>query len=69
MNPNTENYDLPDTYARFQQDGVSPHYSTPERDYLDETFPHMWINSYETIECPARSPDLIPLDFFLYDPI
>jgi hypothetical protein len=34
--------------------------------YLDEVFPNRWIGRRGQIEWPARSPDLTPLDFFLW---
>ena len=36
------------------------------RNYLDETFPERWIGSRGRIEWPHRSPDLTPLDFYLW---
>ena len=52
--------------AIFQQDGAPPHYALPVRQFLDETFPDRWIGRRGPIEWPARSPDLSPLDFFLW---
>jgi transposase len=56
------NYD--DTW--FQQDGAAPHYGRDVRAYLDTQFPHKWIGRRGEIEWPARSPDLTPLDYFLW---
>lgn len=50
----------------FQQDGAPPHYSRSVRQYLDEVFPDRWIGRRGAIEWPTRSPDLTPLDFFLW---
>lgn len=50
----------------FQQDGAPPHFGRNVREYLDETFPHRWIGRRGSIEWPARSPDLTPLDFFYW---
>lgn len=50
----------------FQQDGAPPHYSRSVRQYLDEVFPQRWIGRRGAIEWPARSPDLTPLDYFLW---
>uniref|UniRef100_A0A1Y1MEB7 Tc1-like transposase DDE domain-containing protein n=1 Tax=Photinus pyralis TaxID=7054 RepID=A0A1Y1MEB7_PHOPY len=36
------------------------------REFLDEKFPGQWIGRRGPIEWPARSPDLTPLDFFLW---
>ena len=50
----------------FQQDGAGPHYAVEVRDYLDATFPNRWIGRRGEIEWPARSPDLSPMDYFLW---
>lgn len=50
----------------FQQDGAPPHYVAPVREFLDNRFPGQWIGRRGPIEWPARSPDLSPLDFFLW---
>ncbi|EFN82476.1 hypothetical protein EAI_06335, partial [Harpegnathos saltator] len=50
----------------FQQDGASPHYGRIVRNYLNDTFPNRWIGRRGTIEWPPRSPDIAPLDFFLW---
>lgn len=48
----------------FQQDLA--HLLTQIRNFLNITFPNRWIGKIGTIEWPARSPDLIPLLYFLY---
>jgi transposase len=50
----------------FQQDGAPAHYSLQVRKWLDQKFPDRWIGRRGPIECPARSPDLTPPDFFLW---
>lgn len=50
----------------FQQDGAPPHYTLAVRQYLDRTYHGRWIGRRGPIEWPARSPDLSPLDFFLW---
>lgn len=50
----------------FQQDGAPPHYSRRVRQYLNQVFQDRWIGRRGSIEWPARSPDLTPLDFFLW---
>jgi transposase len=50
----------------FQQDGAPPHYSRQVRHYLDNVFPNRWIGRRGFIEWPARSPDLSPLDYFMW---
>ena len=50
----------------FQQDGAPPHYHRDVRAYLDAVFPDTWIGRRGPTEYPARSPDLTPMDFFLW---
>lgn len=50
----------------FQQDGAPPHYRNIVRDYLNGTFENRWIGRRGIIEWPARSPDLAPLDYFVW---
>lgn len=49
----------------FQLDSVSPQWSLDKRDCLDERFPEPWIGLDGPIGRSARSPDLIPCDFFI----
>lgn len=64
--PNNEDPDLPHQHIWFQQDGAPPHYGANVRQYLDTIWPGKWIGRRGPIEWPARSPDLTPLDFFLW---
>lgn len=50
----------------WQQDGAPAHYAQTIRTYLTETFGHRWVGRGGPIDWPARSPDLNPLDFFLW---
>lgn len=50
----------------FMQDGAPPHYANNVRQWLDVKFPGKWIGRRGPIDWPARSPDLTPLDFFLW---
>jgi len=50
----------------FLQDGAPAHWATEVRDYLDHNFPERWIGRDGPIPWPARSPDLTPLDFYLW---
>ena len=50
----------------FQQDGAPPHWSRVMCDWLDATFPYSWIGRGGPISWPARSPDLTPLDYWLW---
>lgn len=36
------------------------------REFLNHTFPNRWIGRRGAIEWPPRSPDLSPLDYFLW---
>jgi hypothetical protein len=57
----TENPDI-----MFQLDGAPPHFSNTVQDTLNEKFPEKWIGRGGLILWPARSPDLVPLDFFVW---
>jgi len=61
---NDVNYSENDIH--FQQDGAPPHYVAPVRQFLDTHFPNQWIGRRGPIEWPPRSPDLSPLDYFLW---
>lgn len=50
----------------FQQDGAPAHYANVVRNALNEKLAGRWIGRRGSIEWPARSPDLSPLDFFLW---
>ncbi|PSN52652.1 hypothetical protein C0J52_08821 [Blattella germanica] len=50
----------------FQQDGAPAHYHNRVREYLDENLPGRWIGRRGAVEYPPRSPDLTPLDFYLW---
>ena len=50
----------------FMQDGAPPHFSFFVTDVLNERFPVAWIGRNGPILWPPRSPDLSPLDFFLW---
>ncbi|PNF31703.1 hypothetical protein B7P43_G13374 [Cryptotermes secundus] len=67
----TQNFVFPQIEALqpeiiFQQDDVPPHWSTIVRDALDKHFPGRWIGRDGPISWPPRSPDVTPLDFFLW---
>lgn len=53
----------------FQQDGAPPHNARRVRDYLAEMFPNRVIGNNGDIHWPARSPDLSPLDYYLWGTI
>lgn len=50
----------------FQHDGAPAHFTTEVRQHLDETYPNRWIGRGGPISWPPRSPDLTPLDFYLW---
>lgn len=64
--PHAMDPDIPNERLWFQQDGAPPHFGINVRRYLDEMFPHRWIGRRGTIEWPPRSPDLTPMDYFLW---
>ncbi|UYV83816.1 hypothetical protein LAZ67_X000269 [Cordylochernes scorpioides] len=51
---------------QLKADGAPPHYHRDVRAYLDQNLSGQWIGRRGPIEFPARSPDLTPLDFFLW---
>lgn len=50
----------------FQQDGAPPHFALVVRDHLNRSFPNRWIGRGGYILWPPRSPDLTPLDYYLW---
>lgn len=50
----------------FLQDGATPHFFLPVREYLNDNFPHRWIGRGSEFPWPPRSPDLNPLDFSIW---
>lgn len=50
----------------FMHDGAPPHFSRLVRDHLNQTHPDRWIGRGGPISWPPRSPDLNPLDYFLW---
>lgn len=52
--------------AWFQHDGAPAHFSAAVREHLDRTYRHHWIGRGGPVPWPPRSPDLTPLDFFLW---
>ena len=61
--------DIPLVHLRdlyFQHDGAPAHFDVRARTYLNRTYPGKWIGRIGPQAWPARSPDLTPLDFFLW---
>lgn len=50
----------------LQQDGAPPHFATVVKDWLNFHFPNRWIGRGGPVEWAPRSPDLSPLDFYLW---
>lgn len=50
----------------FQQDGAPAHNSVAVRNYLSQRFNDRVIATHSDVRWPPRSPDLTPLDFFLW---
>lgn len=50
----------------LQLDGAPAHFSAIVREILNENFQQRWIGRGGSIAWPPRSPDLNPLDFFLW---
>jgi hypothetical protein len=44
----------------------TPHYLGEVREYLNTRFPGWWIGRAAPRAWPPRSPDLTPMDFFLW---
>lgn len=49
----------------FQHDGAPAHYGREVREYLNNKY-RVWIGRGGSVAWPPRSPDLTPLDFFLW---
>ena len=50
----------------FQHDGAPPHYHHQVKQHLDQVYPDKWIGRGGPRQWPARSPDLTPLDYYLW---
>jgi len=50
----------------FQHDGVPPHYTNRVRELLNELFPNRWLGRSGPVTWPPKSPDLTPLDYYLW---
>ena len=62
-----ENVPLATLFAMyFQHDGAPSHCTRHVMQHLHDTFHSMWIGRGSTINWPPRSPDLTPLDFYLW---
>lgn len=50
----------------FQHDGCPAHYRRSVRQLLDTTYPNKWIGRGGPTPWPARSPDLTPMDYYVW---
>ncbi|KAJ2940836.1 hypothetical protein O0L34_g10090 [Tuta absoluta] len=50
----------------YQHDGAPAHYQQAVRQHLTTEFGERWIGRAGPVPWPARSPDLTPLDFYLW---
>lgn len=50
----------------IQLDGAPPHFGRNVRNWLHENYPERWIGRGGPVEWPPRSPDLTPLDFYVW---
>jgi hypothetical protein len=51
----------------LQQDAVPPHFHRDVRRYLDTVYANKWIGRGSINPWPPRSPDIAPLDSFLWE--
>jgi len=54
------------SHMYFQHDGAPPHYTRHVREYLNESFPNHWLGHGGPLAWAQRSPDLTPLDYYLW---
>lgn len=50
----------------YQHDGAPPHTIAPVNNFLDNHFEDRWIANNGPHRWPPRSPDITPLDFFVW---
>lgn len=63
--PELERLNIDVRTIRFMQDGAPAHFALSVREWLNINLPN-WIGRGGPMAWPARSPDLTPLDFFLW---
>lgn len=67
--PVLEYESIPLAYLRdmyFQHDGAPAHYCREVRQHLDTVYPGRWIGRGGPRAWPPRSPDITPMDFYLW---
>ena len=50
----------------LHHDGAPEHFALDVREYLNNVFPNHWIGRGASVQWPPRSPDLTPMDFFIW---
>ncbi|GBO39420.1 hypothetical protein AVEN_68201-1 [Araneus ventricosus] len=50
----------------FQQDRSPAHHTRVVKQWLNNEFPEKWIGLHGPVEFPPRSPDLTPMNFYLW---
>lgn len=50
----------------FMHDGAPPHITRPVCNFLNASFPNRWFGRNGPLRWPPRSPDMNPLDYFLW---
>ena len=50
----------------FQHEGAPAHFALDFREYLNNVFPNRWIGRSRPVQWPPRSPNLTPMDFFIW---
>lgn len=53
----------------IQLDGAPPHYGRIVREWLNTNYPQRWIGRSGPVAWPPRSPDLNPLDYYLWSTV
>jgi hypothetical protein len=50
----------------FQQNEAPARNAIIAREYFNQTFANKWMSTYGPVQWLARSPDITPLDYFLW---
>lgn len=64
--PNLRAHPSYSSHTWFQQDGATAHTARASMNLLQENFPQKLISRFGDIPWPPRSPDLTPMDLFLW---
>ena len=51
----------------FQHDGAPAYFALDVREYMNNVFPNRWSGKGGPVQWPPRSPDLTPMDFFIWE--